>query len=126
MVLFFEFSFNSTINLLVVSTQTTVCKLVITCQSHCKQRCRSPLLTQVSNGIFSYLFSHSSKGTKNYSICILPFDFFVIENVTAIHLNFSSNDDPSDKGTGFMAGYATYVEGTISSDYHYNIIAAIK
>ena len=75
--------------------------------------------TQVSNGIFSYLFSHSSKGTENYRICILPSDFFVIENVTAIHLNFSSNDDPSDKGTGFMAGYATYVEGTISSDYHY-------
>ena len=82
--------------------------------------------TQFSNGIFSYLFSHSSKGTKNYPICILPSDFFVIENVTAIRLLFSSNDDPSDKGTGFMAGYATYVEGTISSDYHYNIIAAIK
>ena len=82
--------------------------------------------TQVSNGIFSYLFSHSSKGTENYRICILPSDFFVIENVTAIHLLFSSNDDPSDRGTGFMAGYATYVEGTISSDYYYNIIAAIK
>ena len=82
--------------------------------------------TQVSNGIFSYLFSHSSKGTKNYSICFLPSDFFVIENVTAIRLLFSSNDDPSDRGTGFMAGYATYVEGTISSDYYYNIIAAIK
>ena len=82
--------------------------------------------TQVSNGIFSYLFSHSSKGTKPYRICVLPAEFFVIKNVTAIGLLFSSNDDPSDKGTGFMAGYATYVEGTISSDYHYNIIAAIK
>ena len=88
--------------------------------------------TQVSNGIFSYLFSHSSKGINTtafedkYRICFLPDNFFVIENVTAIHLLFSSNDDPSDKGTGFMAGYATYVEGTISSDYHYNIIAAIK
>ena len=39
----------------------------------------------------------------------------------AIGLDFSSDDDPNDKGTGFMAGYATYVEGTISSDYHYDI-----
>ena len=88
--------------------------------------------TQVSNGIFSYLFSYSSKGTNTtafeykYRICFLPDNFFVIENVTAIRLLFSSNDDRGDKGTGFMAGYATYVEGTISSDYHYNIIAAIK
>ncbi|KAM7436978.1 hypothetical protein ABFA07_013345 [Porites harrisoni] len=57
-----------------------------------------------------------SYGTKNYRICILPSDFFVIENVTAIHLNFSANDDPSDKGTGFMAGYATYVEGKVDPE----------
>ena len=81
--------------------------------------------THISNGIFS-LFSHSSIGTNTTTkICFLPSEFFVIENVTAIHLNFSSDDDPNT-GTGFMAGYATYVEGTISSDYHYNIIAAIK
>ena len=82
--------------------------------------------THISNGIFS-LFSHSSIGTNTPTkICFLPSKFFVIEKVTSLHLNFSSDDDPNDKGTGFMAGYATYVEGTISSDYHYNIIAAIK
>ena len=40
--------------------------------------------------------------------------------MTAIGLHFSSDDDDLSDGTGFMAGYATYVEGTISSDYHYN------
>ena len=123
-VLFFDFSFDSTINLLVpllLSTQTTVCKLAITGQSHFKQSCRSPLLP--SNGIFS-LFSHSSKGTSTTGyfeekICSLPLNFFVKKNMTAIGLHFSSDGDLS-LGTGFMAGYATYVEGTISSDYHYN------
>ena len=85
--------------------------------------------THISNGIFS-LFSHLSKGTNTtayevYKICFHPSNLFVIENVTAIGLNFSSDVD-SNRGTGFMAGYATYVEGTISSDSHYNIIAAIK
>ena len=42
-----------------------------------------------------------------------------MKNMTAIGLHFSSDGDLS-LGTGFMAGYATYVEGTISSDYHYN------
>ena len=36
--------------------------------------------------------------------------------MTAVGLLFSSNDDPNDNGAGFMAGYVTYVEGTISSD----------
>ena len=40
--------------------------------------------------------------------------------MTTIALKFSSNADDRHDGTGFMAGYATYVEGTISSDYHYN------
>ncbi|XP_073228142.1 dorsal-ventral patterning tolloid-like protein 1 isoform X2 [Porites lutea] len=51
-----------------------------------------------------------------YRICFLPDNFFVIENVTAIRLLFSSNDDRGDKGTGFMAGYATYVEGKVDPD----------
>ena len=38
----------------------------------------------------------------------------------AIGLHFSSDDVDTPDGTGFMAGYATYVEGTISSDYHHN------
>ena len=38
----------------------------------------------------------------------------------AIGLHFSSDDVDTPDGTGFMAGYATYVEGTISSDYNYN------
>ena len=40
--------------------------------------------------------------------------------MTTIALKFSSDADDRHDGTGFMAGYATYVEGTISSDYHYN------
>ena len=40
--------------------------------------------------------------------------------MTAIGLHFVSDDVDTPDGTGFMAGYATYVEGTISSDYHYN------
>ena len=43
-----------------------------------------------------------------------------MRNMTSIGLNFSANADDSSDGSGFMAGYATYVEGTISSDYHYN------
>ena len=43
-----------------------------------------------------------------------------MKNMTAIGLHFSSDDSGLSDGTGFMAGYATYVEGTISSDYHYN------
>ena len=38
----------------------------------------------------------------------------------AIGLKFSSDRLDFGDGTGFMAGYATYVEGTISSDYYYN------
>ena len=116
---------NSTINLLVVSTQTTVCKLVITCQSHCKQSFRSPLLPTFLMVIFS-LSSHPSKGTnttghefkKNF--CTLPEEFFVMKNMMAVGLHFFANDDAQYDGTGFMAGYVTYVKGTISSDYHYN------
>ena len=40
--------------------------------------------------------------------------------MTAIGLHFVSDNVDTPDGTGFMAGYATYVEGTISSDYHYN------
>ena len=125
MVLFFDFSCNSAINLLVVGTQTTVCERVITCQSHCKQlELQVSTSTHISNGIFS-LFSHSSKGTNSTGyfkekICFLPSNFFVMKNMTAIGLHFSSDVFDSTDGTGFMAGYATYVEGTISSDYHYN------
>ena len=43
-----------------------------------------------------------------------------MKNMTAIGLHFSSDGVDTSDGTGFMAGYATYVEGTISSDYHYN------
>ena len=43
-----------------------------------------------------------------------------MKNMTAISLHFSSDDVDTSDGTGFMAGYATYVEGTISSDYQYN------
>ena len=43
-----------------------------------------------------------------------------MKNMTAIGLHFSSDVFDSTDGTGFMAGYATYVEGTISTDYHYN------
>ena len=43
-----------------------------------------------------------------------------MKNMTAIALKFSSNPLDFGDGTGFMAGYATYVEGTISSDYYYN------
>ena len=79
----------------------------------------------MSNGIFS-LFSHSSKGTNTTGhefqkkICFLPSNFIVLKNMTAVGLRFSSNDVDTPDGTGFMAGYATYVEGTVSSDYHYN------
>ena len=34
-----------------------------------------------------------------------------MKNVTAIGLHFSSDDVDRFDGTGFMAGYATYVEG---------------
>ena len=40
--------------------------------------------------------------------------------MTAVGLHFFANDETQHDGTGFMAGYATYVKGTISSDYHYN------
>ena len=43
-----------------------------------------------------------------------------MKNMRTIALKFSSNADDFHDGTGFMAGYATYVEGTISTDYHYN------
>ena len=43
-----------------------------------------------------------------------------MKNMTAIGLHFSSDGRDDSDGTGFMAGYATYVEGTISSDYRYN------
>ena len=43
-----------------------------------------------------------------------------MKNMMAIGLHFFSDAFDISDGTGFMAGYATYVEGTISSDYHYN------
>ena len=43
-----------------------------------------------------------------------------MKNMMAIGLKFSSDRLDFGDGTGFMAGYATYVEGTISSDYYYN------
>ena len=44
--------------------------------------------------------------------------------MTAIGLHFLSDAVDTSDGTGLMAGYATYVEGTISSDTI--IIAAIE
>ena len=77
--------------------------------------------------VFSTLFFHSSEGTNTTGyesvkkkICSLPSKFTVMKNMMAIGLHFSSDDVDTPDGTGFMAGYATYVEGTISSDYHYN------
>ena len=43
-----------------------------------------------------------------------------MKNMKAIGLHFVSDDVDTPDGTGFLAGYATYVEGTISSDYYYN------
>ena len=43
-----------------------------------------------------------------------------MKNMTAVGLHFFANYDAQFDSFGFMAGYATYVKGTISSDYHYN------
>ena len=45
----------------------------------------------------------------------MPADaFFLIKDMKAIEVRFGSNTDRTNDSTGVMAGYATYIKGTVN------------
>ena len=45
----------------------------------------------------------------------MPADaFFPIKDMKAIEVRFGSNNDSRNDSTGVMAGYATYIKGTVN------------